>query len=115
MYGAFHAIPPSGLQQGLRLTPSSCSSSFIVPFFPSRVTATCSSSLSWLGAGPGLVDENELIGIDKGLRRAPDPTPHRDVRTVLLGGAERFFKLQAKTGDRRPHRPVAQPNPVLGQ
>src|SRR5437588_468931 len=44
-----------------------------------------------LGAGAGLVDENELIGIDEGLRRAPDPTPRRDVRTVLFGGAERLF------------------------
>src|SRR5437588_10293399 len=44
-----------------------------------------------LGAGAGLVDENELIGIDEGLRRAPDPAPRRDVRTVLLRGAERLF------------------------
>jgi len=47
--------------------------------------------LGHLGAGAGLVDENELIGIDEGLRRAPDPTPRRDIRTVLLGGAGRLF------------------------
>ena len=44
-----------------------------------------------LGAGAGLVDEDELVGIDKGLRRPPDAAPGGDVRTVLLGGAERLF------------------------
>lgn len=44
-----------------------------------------------LGAGPGLVDEDELVGINKRLRRAPDAAPGRDVGTVLLGGVERFF------------------------
>src|SRR5260370_41727267 len=46
---------------------------------------------SHLGAGTGLVDENELIAIDEGLRRAPDPALRRDVRTVLLGVAGRLF------------------------
>jgi hypothetical protein len=44
-----------------------------------------------LGAGAGLVDENQLVGIDEGLRCAPDAAPRRDVRTVLLGGTERLF------------------------
>ena len=44
-----------------------------------------------LGAGAGLVDEDELVGIDKGLRRPPDAAPGGDIRTVLLGGAERLF------------------------
>ena len=44
-----------------------------------------------LGAGAGLVDEDELVGVDKGPRRLPDAAPRRDVGTVLLGGAERLF------------------------
>jgi hypothetical protein len=44
-----------------------------------------------LGAGAGLVDENELVGIDEGLCRPPDAAPGGDVRTVLLGGAQRLF------------------------
>jgi hypothetical protein len=44
-----------------------------------------------LGAGAGLVDEDELVGIDKGLRRPPDPAPGGDIRAVLFGGAECLF------------------------
>jgi len=44
-----------------------------------------------LGAGAGLVDKDEFVGIDEGLRRAPDAAPGGDIRSVLLGGAERFF------------------------
>jgi len=44
-----------------------------------------------LGAGAGLVDEDELVGIDEGLRRAPDPAPRGDIRAVLLGGVECLF------------------------
>jgi hypothetical protein len=41
-----------------------------------------------LGAGSGLVDENELVGVDERLRRPPDPAPNGNIRTVLLGGAQ---------------------------
>jgi hypothetical protein len=44
-----------------------------------------------LGAGAGLVDEDELVSVDEGLRRPPNAAPGGDVRTVLLGGAERLF------------------------
>ena len=44
-----------------------------------------------LGAGAGLVDEDELVGIDKGPRRLPDEAPRRDIRKVLLARAERLF------------------------
>jgi len=44
-----------------------------------------------LGGGTGLVDENQLVGIDEGLCRPPDAPPGGDIRTVLLGGAERLF------------------------
>jgi hypothetical protein len=44
-----------------------------------------------LGVGAGLVNEDELVGIDKGLRGAPDAAPGRDIRTVLLGRAKRLF------------------------
>jgi hypothetical protein len=52
-----------------------------------------------LGAGAGLVDEDELVGIDEGLRRPPDPASGGDVRTIPLGGAERLFlKMTARGG-----------------
>jgi hypothetical protein len=44
-----------------------------------------------LGAGAGFVNEDEFVGIDKGLRRPPDPASGGDIRTVLFGGAERLF------------------------
>src|SRR5215218_4125445 len=44
-----------------------------------------------LGAGAGLVDKDELVGIDEGLRRPPDAAPGGNIRPVLLGGAERLF------------------------
>ncbi len=44
-----------------------------------------------LGAGAGLIDKDELVGIDKGLRRPPDAASGGDVRTVLLGGAQCLF------------------------
>src|SRR5437660_2482697 len=60
-----------------------------------------------LGAGAGLVDENQLIGIDEGLRRPPDPAPRRDVRTVLLSGAERLFLNDRPILNDRPSRATA--------
>jgi hypothetical protein len=44
-----------------------------------------------LGIGAGLVDENELVGIDERLRGVPDAAPGGDIRTVLLGGAQCLF------------------------
>jgi len=44
-----------------------------------------------LGIGASLVDENELVDIDEGLGRAPDPAPGGDIRTVLLGRAQCLF------------------------
>ena len=44
-----------------------------------------------LGAGAGLVDEDQLVGIDEGLCRPPDAATRRDIRTILLGGTERLF------------------------
>jgi len=44
-----------------------------------------------LGAGAGLVDEHELIGIDEGLRRPPDTAPSGDIWPILLGGAKCLF------------------------
>ena len=44
-----------------------------------------------VGLGPGLVDEDQLVGRQLRLlcaKRLPGP---RDVRTVLLGGVQRFF------------------------
>jgi len=44
-----------------------------------------------LGAGAGLIDKDQLVGIDEGLRRAPDAAPGGNIRPVLLGGAQRLF------------------------
>ena len=44
-----------------------------------------------VGRRAGLVDEDEFVGIDEGLRRAPDTSPGGDVRAVLLGGAKGLF------------------------
>jgi hypothetical protein len=44
-----------------------------------------------LGAGADLVDKNQLVGIDEGLRRPPDAAPGSDVRAVLLGSAQRLM------------------------
>ncbi len=52
-----------------------------------------------LGAGADLVDKDELVGIDEGLRRPPDAAPGGDVRAVLLGGAQcLFLKRQFAAG-----------------
>ncbi len=44
-----------------------------------------------LGGGAGLIDKDELVGIDEGLRRPPDPAPRGDIGTVLLGRAQCLF------------------------
>jgi hypothetical protein len=44
-----------------------------------------------LGAGASLIDKDELVGIDEGLRRPPDAAPGGDIRTVLLGGPQCLF------------------------
>ena len=44
-----------------------------------------------LGAGAGLIDEDELGGIDEGPCRLPDAPPRRDIRAVLFARAERLF------------------------
>ena len=54
-----------------------------------------------LGAGAGLVDEDELVRINEGLCRPPDPTPGGDVRPLLLAGAQRFFYKTAPAGQPR--------------
>jgi len=41
--------------------------------------------------GPGLVDEDEPLGIDASLVALPALPPARDVRPVLLGRGEAFF------------------------
>jgi hypothetical protein len=39
----------------------------------------------------GLIDEDELVGIDIGPCRLPDAAPRRDIRAVLFARAERLF------------------------
>ena len=40
---------------------------------------------------PALVDEDQTLGIEIGLRVEPGPTPTRYVRAVLLGSVRRLF------------------------
>jgi len=54
-----------------------------------------------LGAGAGLVDKDELVGIDIAPRRLPDAPPRRDIRAVLLARAECLFLNDS------PSRPTA--------
>ena len=44
-----------------------------------------------VGFGPGLVDEDEPLRIDRRLTRFPPLTPPGDVWPVLFGGAKAFF------------------------
>lgn len=39
----------------------------------------------------GLVEEDEALRVDEGLRRFPQLAPRCDVRPVLRGGAQGFF------------------------
>jgi hypothetical protein len=44
-----------------------------------------------VGFGPGFVDEDKPLRIDRRLTRLPALTPPGDVRPVLFGGAKAFF------------------------
>ncbi len=43
------------------------------------------------GLDPGLIDEDQALGIEARLPRLPAAAPARDVRTGLLKGEQRFF------------------------
>ncbi len=44
-----------------------------------------------LGRGTGLIDEDELRGIEIGLAVEPDSAAGRDIRPLLLGCVRGFF------------------------
>ena len=44
-----------------------------------------------LGRGPGLVDEDELLGVETGLGVDPELAAGNDIRPLLLGGVRGFF------------------------
>ena len=44
-----------------------------------------------LGRGAGLVDEDELLGIETGLGVEPELAAGNDIRPLLLGGVRGFF------------------------
>ena len=41
--------------------------------------------------GPGFVEEDQLLGVQPGLKLVPDPTSFGDISTLLLGRSERLF------------------------
>ena len=57
---------------------------------PSSPPAT-SAFAREIGGGAGLVDENELPGIEIGLARKPCEAPLQHVRALLLGGVRALF------------------------
>ena len=44
-----------------------------------------------LGVDPGLIDEDQALGIDEALRGVPDPAPGGHVGTILFCGLQAFF------------------------
>jgi hypothetical protein len=44
-----------------------------------------------LGRGAGLVDEDQALGVQIGLRLEPGPAPAQNVRALLLAGVRGFF------------------------
>jgi hypothetical protein len=44
-----------------------------------------------LGRGPGLVDEDQALGVQIGLALEPGPTTTQNVGALLLAGVRGFF------------------------
>ena len=66
-----------------------------------------------LGGGAGLVDEDELIGVEAGLGLEPGPPAAQHVRTLLLAGVRRFFEGDAAAVEEAPHGALGDPQPML--
>ena len=69
-----------------------------------------------VGARPGLVDEDEPLGVEVGLAVEPGLPPLQDVGTVLLGGVRGLF-LRVMRGRRKKRHSAATPTwcAVLGE
>ena len=59
---------------------------------PAALTALGpASQAGHLGRGAGLIDEDELLGIEVGLGVEPGLAAESDIRPLLLGGVRGFF------------------------
>ncbi len=56
-------------------------------FTPRRPTA----QPGHLGAGPGLIDEHQALGIEIRLQVEPSPPPAQDIRPLLFACVRGFF------------------------
>src|SRR5688572_19432178 len=64
--------------------------------------------------GPGLIDEDQAVGIEVGLAVEPGPAPPQDVRAVLLCGAGRlFFHVIRRRSKNRRSVPMPADTPAL--
>src|SRR5689334_18319220 len=64
--------------------------------------AAIASRHDHVGRNPRLVDEDQAVGLQEGLRRPPDDPRGSDVRPLLLGGVERlFFSVMPKLSRKR--------------
>ncbi len=62
------------------------------PGGPATLTALgAAPQTGHLGRGAGLVDEDELLGIEIGLGVEPDLAAQRHIRPLLFGGVRGFF------------------------
>jgi hypothetical protein len=68
-----------------------------------------------VGLGPGLVDEDKPVWIDRRLTRLPPLTPPGDVPPVLFGGAKAFFERHAFMLEKMPKRILADHKAAVGQ
>ena len=85
-HGSGHSVQPQGADEGGGLP---------VPVGdrrPAPMSARSPAAASChLGGGAGLVDEDELIGVEAGLGLEPGPPAAQHVRSLLLAGVSRFF------------------------
>ncbi len=65
--------------------------------------------------GPGFVDEDQFAGIKPALKLFPLFPPPRDLRPILLAGAQAFFEAMAGHAKKRPGRVRTHPVATLGQ
>lgn len=57
------------------------------------------------GGGPGLVDEDEALGVEVELALEPDLAPLQDVRPVLLGRVRGLFFTVIPCRSKKRHSP----------
>ena len=85
-HGGGHAFQPEGADEGGGL-PVSVRNRGAASGPPWRTAI----APGHLGRGAGLIDEDQPLGIEIGLRLEPGLSSTRDVRALLLAGVRGFF------------------------